>query len=356
MCPCRQALTFGAGGVDLRVNRLVTVRGITDNERSTMTTPNERAHPLDAAQYACPYNNWHQLRTQWNGELSPDQRMAVLHTGLFRETGKCEHDEPSYSRIDVLVFYLQHADGWRFESNFASDLGRYPMTRENGESAYVTRQEVSHALACKAFAMLATKVFQPFGARPIEDVLPAWPLSFASEKALKEIVHFFRTAEGLFGYCIDNLGEHTAGTTAAHVNQAKGFLIKLVEVLWAYEGHARRYPGLYTLTEDAIVALIERVEAVKPWSIRIMDALGRYDLLGDYSLNDACVAQLKEIAMRSKVTVRGVERPVRTVREAFAVGCPAAAVLERKVAAAEAENSSRKKRRKRSSRSRSAAR
>jgi len=293
-----------------------------------------------------PIRNWHEFLAFWGKEETGiyDRMLGLLHVGFNVSLERGNWDEPDYDEIDRIRFYLAIADGWtnyltwadprndvRYQAGY--DEKGYPVNKTGGE----LRQE----LARKAFDILAQKFFRGLklldGGSRGDELNNAWYERILSPQLFSDILNFFRSeTRGESGsVVIRNISLHRE---MSHNEQfVIDFLLNLAQFLWSWErkeSQKCRTLKQKELWEFANKERRSRVEMAKPWMIEVLNYIRRLDVLREWllELNEPCLAKLKEIALRSKLStfrhsVRE-NRPAVSIEEACYVDSAAGWLLK----------------------------
>ncbi|MFA6007016.1 MAG: hypothetical protein WC764_04820, partial [Candidatus Paceibacterota bacterium] len=292
-----------------------------------------------------PIYNWHEWLLRWKIASSFEEMLGLLHVGFNVCMSKSRYDEPEYTYIDRLIFYLGMADGWRDASHFRSFGDTEPGYRilNSSSGQYVLKSEsgLRQHLAQKAFDVLALNFFSwglKGGGRDGDEFGSGWVEGVASPRLLDAIQFFFRAVKHRSGNSVGapNLPNFRDRKHTEKI--AFDFLMNLTKFIWGYEGEnisgwdTREHKDAAAVTCDEKRV---RLDAVKPWLIEVLSELRSLDVLREWMLvlDEPCLAQLKEIAMRNELRhyAGGLvleDRLVASVEEACLVGSRAAWFLK----------------------------
>jgi hypothetical protein len=210
------------------------------------------------------------------------------------------------------------ADGYLHPDNFGQDRVRGNAFKD--PLPELTPIQVRHALAIKAWQMLCQHLFKNTDKGKRD--LPSWARMVTRQEVMQKIVWFFRSEKRLNDPNIRNLD--TDGDGFYH-ETTKEFVSDFAQLAWTF-----RFFGEYSDDEDD--KTVVQLKSIRPHLIEILGELGELDrLLNDkYETGDACLAKLKEMAMRKDIYITWEKPSFRkptTVAEACWGGSKAAAIL-----------------------------
>ncbi len=294
-----------------------------------------------------PTSNWNEWIGLWESTLNLQWKESLLHEGFKIPLGRREFGEREYDEIDRLAFYFAVADGWTDASilRFPEDEGKeYRVGCDScGNAIRKTPSELRQELARKAFDMLCLNFFKTellVRGRHGDEFGKEWERIIASEQFFPVIQNFFRVQEARLSDRIEIRNLFHRDETRSHNERlAVDFLVNLAKFIWGWREPDDEH---YYSSEDKkkerreyLAATRSRIDAAKPWMIEVLAWLDRIDVLRKWilELDKACLAKLKEIAMRNEFDgyypspVRE-RRPVVTLDEACYLGSKAAWFLK----------------------------
>jgi len=282
-----------------------------------------------------PDHNWYELMQLWESAKTVGEMESILHRGYRVTMSRYDREEKEYTEIDRHVFYLEIANGWADQSSLVK-WEKYDTPTSAYEKAGPRRD-----LAAKAFDTLCLNFFNmELYEKHSSDFNRRWEGILLFERLFSTIQKFFCVnVEVYSSYCIVKVRNltHSKEENRSHSEkQVVAFLLNLAKYLWAWEGPNLSYDCVPNGPEKKkwITETYARVNATKPWMIEILSFLGKLDVLRNRMkpLDEACLAKLKEIALRSEIRscYHPVEknRLVKTLDEAYLVGSPAASLLK----------------------------
>lgn len=291
-----------------------------------------------------PIYNWHEWLLRWKIASSFDEMLGLLHVGFNVCMSKSRYDEPEYTYIDRLIFYLGMAEGWRNSSllQISSEMEPRHLVKDRTRG-FVTKceSELRKLLAQKAFDMLALNFFNwglKGGGRDGDEFGNGWVEGVASRQLLMALQFFFRAAQPRSGGRVEAPNLPNFRERGHSEQKAFDFLMNFAKFIWGYEkedisGWASREEK--EASGVACIEKLERLDAVKPWMIEVLCELRSLDVLREWMLvlNETSVTKLKEIAMRSELRNYAgdpvlKDRLVASVEEACLVGSRAAWFLK----------------------------
>lgn len=284
-----------------------------------------------------PRNNWHEFLVQWKRAHAEDDRHmmeSLLHRGY-----KVPLDR-HYEYIDRHVFYFLNAHGWA-----DSSLLKLPEDANSwnyGGSVQEMPKEFRQQLARKAFNLLCSNLFK-MESKPgqgNENHLFILEQHVASEQLFPIIQEFFGIEKNEFSGRVTIRNLFLYGQEMSHnEQQVEAFLLDLAKFLWKWKEHeipTWRGKEEQNAEKKWNTDMRFRLDNAKPWMIEILDRLGKLEVLQNWilDLDKACLAKLKEIALRSKFYTGEAylvtkERPVATIEEACCAGSKAAWFLKK---------------------------
>lgn len=302
----------------------------------------EIVHPLLTREMR-PIRNWHEWLEHWNKADNFQWMESLLHTGFGVPIEKSAYGEKEYGIIDRYIFYFSIADNWNdswmFRYHKSEEIEYSVGQNPNGTMAKKTASELRQRLALKAFDMLCLNLFKAelkTEYRVVPEFTYTWERVIMSEQLLPVIMNFFRPKKSEFDVRVDILNLPNRNNQKSHnEQQAIQFLLNMAKFLWEL-----KTPGRYLRQTDEeykkwSVETLVRLDKSKPWMIEVLAELGKLDVLSRWilELDKACLAKLKEIAMRNRVF--GVREPgekedrlVSTLDEACYLGSKAAWLLK----------------------------
>jgi len=309
-------------------------------------------HPLLTREIR-PIYNWCEWLACWESGQGYQWFESLLHVGFQVSLESGKYGEKEYDRIDRIIFYLKVADGWASYSSSSFWHSTDPRDSvslgwdSEGHRVTKTMAELRQLLARKAFDVLCLNFFkmEKLGrGRDGEFFNEGWENVVSSERLFPVIMNFFRVEEEFSRFRMCNLVLNSLNEERRSHNekQAVAFLLNLAEFIW--ERPSDLLPPYWLKGEEKekfekqLAATAVRVEAAKPWMVEVLYALGRLDVLDKriLLLEEACLAKLKEIALRTKLDHRqhvgqSMEegRFAKTIDEALLVGSEAALFLKK---------------------------
>lgn len=286
----------------------------TKKEDTTHPLLNMRLVPLD----------WRGWKLQWEACTSPETATALLHAAF---------DVPVLRNGEVterVLLFFRLADGHRdAESLVSPDEFKTEAERETRHlklpdghaqaGCLYEPHKMRMQVAAKAYRVLCEDWLK--FRQEHSHVGPGWMQWILNDRALAHTLWFFDDSDrrGLFrGNLPDPDSKlHQADTIA------RQFAYDLVRYTWAFQ---RRTCDWHRLHPDSVefARWADIFRAARPRYVRILNALGRLDLLthADYVADDASLQALEDLALRSP---RYPE--FKTVEESAARGNPAAGTL-----------------------------
>lgn len=286
-----------------------------------------------------PDLNWNELMERWQTAITLEDMLSVLHRG-FRG-GLFENRFPGervYDQTDRLIFYFAIADGWEDSSSLRLPgdemVPRLLMGYDKHDRPMQKAPcELRQVVAQKAFDMLCLNYFKTMPSiktgHEERDFHRDWE-NVASERLFPVIQRFFRVKNRK----MRNLS-HLNDRRSHNEWLAAEFVINLAKFIWEWrEYEISHWSSHEEETKKFNMETRFRLDASKPWTIEILSALGRLDVLQQwmFELDKECLKKLKEIAMSNKFSeyrepVRE-NRPVASLDEACYLGSPAAWFLK----------------------------
>jgi hypothetical protein len=282
--------------------------------------------------------NWHEWLARWQEAKDLQWMESLLHVGFSVPLDRGAHGERVYDQIDREAFYLSIADGWAdgrlLELPTDGDRRCLIGYDSNGDRIEKTQREIRKQLAQKAFKVLCSNFFKvglsagdPHG----DEFNQIWVTSVVSERLFPVIQRFFRIG----GYDLKILNLSSWLKEELHNQQeAVAFLVKLAKFMWGWREPTQYLGSDKEQAMERFAAMRSRIDTAKPWMVEVLVNLDRLDVVRGWmlELDEACLAKLKEIALRNKLRqwthhVR-MDRPVATLDEACFVGSKAAWFLK----------------------------
>jgi hypothetical protein len=287
-----------------------------------------------------PISNWHEWLTCWQAAENLEWMESLLHVGFNVPLERGQYGEKEY--VDRILFYFTIADGWADDSllELPTDKDKeYVVGRDsNWNKIWKKPRELRQQLARKAFDMLCPKVFKvelvEGGRHGDQDQInEVWAGQVASERLLPVIQNFFRAEKDRHGdrTIIRNLSHGWRSERSHSEQQAEAFLLNLTNCLWKWkEPDTKNWGPDREEDNKRFAEACVRVDASKPWMVEVLAKLNRLDMLREWilQLDEACLAKLKEIAMRNEIHLVAKSRPVATLDEACFVGSKAAWLIK----------------------------
>ena len=285
---------------------------------------------------------------RWQAAATLEEMLGLLHVGfnmLIRQ--KSWEEKRGYDRIDLLTFYFTIADGWADSDllELSGDSGkRYRIRRDSsGDTIEKRPSEVREILAQKAFSMLCLNYFSKVEllVKGLRDEFSEIWTTITSERFFPVIQNFFRIQRRQFSDDLEirNLYRRRDENRSHSERVTVEFIVNLAKFLWGWKGpdftDYKNPSDKLKERIDFFATMRERINAAKPWMIDVIAHLNRLDILKDRTLelDKACLARLKEIALRSRLDEFHhhvtKSRQVTTLDEARYVGSEAAWLLEK---------------------------
>ncbi|MBI1960919.1 MAG: hypothetical protein HYS43_01465 [Candidatus Liptonbacteria bacterium] len=294
-----------------------------------------------------PIRNWHEWLALWQAADNLQWMESLLHVGFGISLERAQYGEQEYSGFDRVMFYLTIADGWGWTGRHSLELptdgdAKYRVGYDsNWHLVEKSARELRQQLARKAFDMLCLNFFKVELTEEVRGRFNGfWERLVASERLLPATQHFFRAEKDRYGDDVRIRNLSGRDERSHNEQQAVNFLLNLARFLWM-----RREPELRYYSDEKRAEAEEerkrlaetraRVDAAKPWMVEILVALDKLDMLQEwiFQLDEACLAKLKEIALRNKLSRYQhpvmEDRPVATLDEARYLGSSAAWFLAR---------------------------
>lgn len=338
----------------LAVHRLAIVRGITLVRNLVMK---DAVHTVDIPfhlrfmQIVRPIEDWKEWLELGEEAKTMDQKIGLLHVAFDVPLRK------PYTPEDRLKVFFEIADGWgndwllKTRNDQYACEPKYVVGRDkNGNHITRTESEQREVLARKAFGMLAAHFFRMPSIR--EDNCDR---SGQESELLQKFVfgplfsvvqNFFRVQkDAREGAKVRNLSYPWRGSKRSQQEEyVVSFLLKLARFLWRWkEPRVSFYffedsPGTQARKKEEErkgSAMRAIVDNAKPWMVEVLSQLEELRLLENWilDLNEACLAALREIAMRNELRhhVNPVpkDRRVVTIDEACYLGSTAGWLLKK---------------------------
>ena len=291
-------------------------------------------HPLLTREIR-PIYNWHEWLACWKAADNLQTMEGLLHAGFNVSLEKGKWDEREYDETDRLAFYFSIADGhYDYFSFLPEDAGvveaEYYVGRDsNGNVIRKTPAKLRQRLAQKAFDQLCLNFFKIETERDSHGrITRAWEGTILSERLLPAMLKFFKTDEEFGAVRIRNLPRQKDSSHNAKL--IVEFVLNLVKVIHEWKEPDTNYWNNKEEADRVFAAMRARVDAAKPWTIEVLEKLGRLDILREriVELDDVYLAKLKEIALRGKLSKFGHliarDRSVVSIDEACYVDSRAA--------------------------------
>ncbi len=291
-----------------------------------------------------PIPNWEGWKKSWDQAEQVQDMCGLLHSGFDQSL----HPKNSNSRLrdewKPLVLYLDVADGWNdyFPGLLAQDETKYyfPLEDESPGDANKNETELRRIVSEKAHEVLMQRYFKTVLLRERycedKDWLRKWEPVMTPE-FLAQIVHFYRPEPRMSGEIrIRNLSRLNGNTKLSHHEEvAIAFLHRLFEFIWTWRGeevHSYHKEVQKIEIAERNKPRREAFDKARPWAIEVLNYLNSLHILHQriYSLDEACLAKLREIALRAEIKEDFYEsetRPATTLREAVLAHSPAAEFL-----------------------------
>jgi len=258
--------------------------------------------------------NWCEWLARWQAAETVEEMLGLLHFGFDATFERYKYDEKEYDYIDCLIFYFTIANGWAdsYLLELPEDKGiKYKVCNQEGRIEEKCPRELRHQLAVKAFDMLCLKFFKtelknsrdPY--KNLDNYV--WEDTIVSKRLLPVIQNFFRVEKRRFGDRMEICNLSRCDDQRSHnERQAINFIINLTKFIWKWrEKEIRSY---YKSEEQELIIkqndeMRSRLDSSKLWMIEILSELGKLDVLREWilELDKACLAKLKEIALRSEL-------------------------------------------------------
>ncbi len=293
-----------------------------------------------------PYRNFHEVIEGWQAAKNQNEMLGALHWGYRVSLEKGSWQEREYDAIDRHIFYLTQADGWADEHLLqlpGDDRIKHYFVgySSEGHQIYKRPAELRREVAQKAFDMFCLnflgKVQLFVRGRHGDEFTREWEQTIISERLFPVIQRFYRAQKTVCERIeIRNLSHLCLDEKRSHNEElALEFLVKLAKFILGWREPEILYGSDKEGEKKCLVATCARIDAAKPWMIEILAWLDRIDVLRKWilELDKACLAKLKEIAMRNEFDgyypspVRE-RRPVVTLDEACYLGSKAAWFLK----------------------------
>jgi len=287
-------------------------------------------------------SNWHEWLAHWEKAETFQWKNSLLHDGFTISLERAQYGEKEYDEIDRIAFYFDIADGWADEY-----LHKLPTDGtkeyflgydENWHKIVKNPSQLRQLLALKAFDVLCLNFFKMKlgeGGRRGEQFNHEWASQIVSERLFPIIQNFFRIEKGQNNDEMRTRNLARLLKQSHNERQAVAFLLNLAKFLWVWEAPDTTYWGPLKDEEDKRFAEMRvRVDTAKVWMTEVLVNLDKLDVLREWilELDKACLAKLKEIAMRSmfELGLHPVteDRPVATLDEACYAGSMAAWFLK----------------------------
>lgn len=314
----------------------------------------ERLHHGRLAPYES-YKEWFADLGAATNDGNYSRIVSVLHNGwsypLPYRLSYPASLNPEY--VDRLEVYLAIANDWESHEYFRSPHHRgsgpeeaFNMLRSGRGIERLSASALRQDLARTTFDIVLRQYFAK------QETLPDMTdhrhaafnnTTFLGSREFRIVREFLALRKGRFsGHEIPNLP--TAGMIErSPLNRHLAtWLLRLPEMIWKWEA-----PEISSYLDEAEkrerTELIARVTASLPemrhWMIEVLYVLGELEVLNQwlFELDEACLAQLHEIALRSKLGYTNATqflisgtRPAQTLEEAMLAGSLAAALLVRR--------------------------
>lgn len=272
-------------------------------------------------------SSWSDWRTAFEAAQSPDERIGLLKIGfdiphLYDWCPQGEH----------VSYYLGLADG-----HAHARLLRHPNDRTlephqgNRNTPFGSTDSLSDLrlmVARTAFDVLCTRFFKNKTDMVCSDSQPSWVDLIRKRSVLRDVLRFFRAAEGEFGgrWEVVNLPRVDWYDGNKHnAKVANDFMNDFIR--WVWDTHEREEANFRRY-----------LDRIKPYLAHVMCCTGRtWKLLRDETYADkACMRVLEKVALRCELrydhrlmhhSERDQDRLAATVEEAAAFGSQSAQVL-----------------------------
>lgn len=284
--------------------------------------------------------NWHQWLEHFEANDKLQFLESLVYCGLSIPLEKGAYEEPEYSSADRFATYLQIADGWQSPLNLG-ETGEHHNAylvgyTSEGIQIKCSTSKLRQRIARKAFDALCSSLFKMKVRDAYDDDRgPSyeWEETVLSETLLEALRKFFKVkgSKGIRWGELSNLGTYPPDQSQVE-KTAADFLLRLAECIWNWQPGQRKLGG-----EGYAEALEKRMKAAKPWAIEILNALKKLSVLeeGILELDKACLAKLKEIALRTELRpssrrgIYGDYRQVKSLDEARFMDSPAAWLISK---------------------------
>ncbi|WKZ29554.1 MAG: hypothetical protein QY323_02385 [Patescibacteria group bacterium] len=287
----------------------------TKKEDTTHPLLNMRLVPLD----------WRGWKLQWEACTSPETAMALLHAAFDVPVAHVNE------MLERVLLFFRLADGHRDEhgltvsSDFKSEVERemqhlrLPSGHARAGCLYEPHK-IRMQVATKAFRVLCEEWLKFRWERSNNNEY-GWMQWFLNDHAFDRLLWFFDDSDrrGLFR---GNLRDPDSKVHQADAI-ARRFAYDLIQYTWSFQRETYDWHWLHPdSAEFARWANIFR--AARPRYVRILNALGRLDLLthANYVADDASLKALEELALRSQQYPE-----FKTIEESASRGNPAAHTL-----------------------------
>lgn len=271
--------------------------------------------------------NWRRFLETW---VKADEEIVLrglLHGGFEIYIEDPTEEKAGTKPNERLMLYFAFADNWENNSSSSSlcnlRIKARQMLRKNLFALDVEHGEASG--------------FEN------ERCIRAWEWKVLRNMALPQITQFFSVRKSLYkgphDYWIRNVEgmvDHTKKDKQPNRHEVE-FLIELCKFIWRWYGE---YTGNMVGHKKVVADEKNRrygamIAAAKPWSIEVLSALDRIDLLEEHrgSIDQVCLDKLTEIALRRQFSAHihrvPKDRCAESIDEAIFLGSPEALLVKR---------------------------
>ncbi len=283
-----------------------------------------------------PISNWGEWLTRWEGVISLQEMLGLLHFGFEVEMYSRERN---YTWKDRILFYLSIADGWTDDWHMYTEEDREKRGRDQ-ECAYSVRPtnndnrvrktipQLRREVATKAASLVFKQLIQitvEVSGRCRPEPNPEWESIFTDD-FFPFLRHFFRITERTEFSNPEVMNLTTGSAINSHVQRFMiQFLTNLAQAMWGWQE-----PSYYSTDErrERAEALRARIEDAKPWMVEVLCRCRESAMLEKWLLNldGKCLEVLASVALEKDLLRDG---RAETVEAACYDGSPLAWLLIR---------------------------